>query len=86
MDQTQTTTSTNALFVPSDWRDHHRGKGCRCMARDESECGCDADWTPRETYRLHDIINRISQCVTTEHESKDAFIARVRAILLQDQP
>jgi hypothetical protein len=24
------------------------GKGCKCAAYDESECACDADWTPQE--------------------------------------
>jgi len=28
------------------------GKGCNCEARDSSECGCDADWTPQEVYDL----------------------------------
>lgn len=28
------------------------GKGCTCSAWSESECGCDADWTPQEVYDL----------------------------------
>jgi hypothetical protein len=28
------------------------GKGCKCAAYDESECACDADWTPQEVYDL----------------------------------
>jgi hypothetical protein len=24
------------------------GKGCKCATYDESECACDADWTPQE--------------------------------------
>ena len=32
--------------------DYFEGKGCKCFARSESECGCDVDWTPREVYRL----------------------------------
>jgi hypothetical protein len=28
------------------------GKGCKCAAHSESECGCDADWTPQEVYDL----------------------------------
>lgn len=28
------------------------GKGCKCGAYDQSECGCDADWTPQEVYDL----------------------------------
>lgn len=28
------------------------GKGCKCAAHSESECGCDVDWTPQEVYDL----------------------------------
>ena len=28
------------------------GIGCKCCAYNESECGCDADWTPQEIYDL----------------------------------
>ena len=28
------------------------GKGCKCAAYSESECACDADWTPQEVYDL----------------------------------
>jgi hypothetical protein len=31
---------------------HCDGKDCRCMAYSNSECACDADWTPAEVYRL----------------------------------
>ena len=70
------------LAVPKDWRTHYRGKGCQCAAYDRSECGCiDADWTDPEIYRLRNTINELRQCVTTGHESKADFIARVNAIL-----
>jgi hypothetical protein len=28
------------------------GKDCKCHAYDAGECGCPADWTPVEIYRL----------------------------------
>lgn len=28
------------------------GKGCKCSANSESECGCGVDWTPQEVYDL----------------------------------
>jgi hypothetical protein len=28
------------------------GNGCTCAAHSESECVCDADWTPQEVYDL----------------------------------
>jgi len=44
------------------------GKGCKCAAHSESECGCDADWTPQEVYdlraenaRLKKAIRRIAE-------------------------
>lgn len=33
------------------------GKDCQCEARNKSECGCDADWTPSEIYRLREERN-----------------------------
>lgn len=35
------------------------GKGCICGAYSESECGCDADWTPKELYAARDEIARL---------------------------
>jgi len=44
------------------------GKGCKCAAYSESECACDADWTPQEVYdlraenaRLKEAIRRIAE-------------------------
>lgn len=77
------------LAVPKDWRAHYRGKGCQCYAYGESECNCGADWTDPEIYRLRNAINELRRCVTTDHESKADFIARVNAILsanAKDQP
>jgi hypothetical protein len=35
------------------------GKDCQCLAHNEYECGCDADWTPREVYELREQRDRL---------------------------
>ena len=35
------------------------GKGCKCAAYDQSECGCDADWTPQELIDARAEIERL---------------------------
>lgn len=35
------------------------GKECRCAARDQGECCCDADWTPWEVYALRLEVRRL---------------------------
>jgi hypothetical protein len=61
------------------------GEGCQCHAHSESECGCDVDWTPREVYELREQRDRLADAlellVTTDHESKEAFIERVKQAL-----
>lgn len=39
------------------------GKGCKCAAYDQSECGCDADWTPQEVYDLRAELKNIKSLV-----------------------
>lgn len=39
------------------------GNGCICMAYSESECACDADWTPQIVYDQQAEIERLR----TEH-------------------
>jgi hypothetical protein len=38
-------------------QDYTPGEGCECSAYNESECGCDVDWTPREVYELRSMIS-----------------------------
>lgn len=40
------------------------GKGCKCAARSESECGCDADWTPQELVDARAEISRLRLTAT----------------------
>jgi hypothetical protein len=37
------------------------GKDCQCLAHNEYECGCDADWTPREVYELREQRDRLAE-------------------------
>jgi hypothetical protein len=39
------------------------GKGCKCAAHSESECGCDADWTPQEVYDLRAENERLKKAI-----------------------
>jgi hypothetical protein len=39
-------------------QDYTPGEKCQCSAYNESECGCGADWTPREVYELRDKAER----------------------------
>lgn len=35
------------------------GRGCKCAAHSEAECGCDADWTPQELIEARVEIARL---------------------------
>jgi hypothetical protein len=35
---------------------YNEGQGCECFAPCEGECGCGADWTPKEVYVLRNKI------------------------------
>ena len=46
------------------------GQDCGCYAYSESECGCDADWTPTEVYELREqlkseraLADRLADCL-----------------------
>ena len=42
---------------------YYAGAGCECFARDQSECGCDADWTPAEVYELRSRVAELEQAI-----------------------
>ena len=57
-------TDENEQSIPS--RGSHRvgdGVGCKCEARSEAECGCDADWTPQEIYDLRAENERFREAI-----------------------
>ena len=37
--------------------DYYEGRGCRCWAYGEGECGCDADWTPKKEKIIMEMVN-----------------------------
>jgi hypothetical protein len=39
------------------------GKGCKCAAYSESECACNADWTPQEVYDLRAENERLKEAI-----------------------
>lgn len=55
------------------------GKGCKCAAYDESECACDADWTPQE---LIDARAEIARLRLTDAEREAVERASVAYDLL----
>jgi len=42
-----------------DLDNYYPGLGCECFARNEGECGCAADWTPREVYVLRKKVEQL---------------------------
>jgi hypothetical protein len=40
-------------------QDYTPGEECQCSAYNESECGCGADWTPKEIYELREQLDRL---------------------------
>jgi uncharacterized coiled-coil DUF342 family protein len=47
------------------------GEGCQCLAHNEYECGCDADWTPREVYELREQRDRLAEELRTLIEERN---------------
>ena len=44
--------------------DYFPGKDCHCEARSSYECGCDADWTPVEVYKLREDARQLADRLT----------------------
>jgi hypothetical protein len=41
------------ILTPAELRHFYSGKGCKCAASSQADCGCaNADWSTREEYRL----------------------------------
>jgi hypothetical protein len=69
------------------------GKGCTCAAHSESECACDADWTPQEVYDLrrenvavYGLLADIRAAVgdPTGKLMQDELVERCRSLRLTD--
>ena len=52
------------------------GSGCDCGAWSEGECGCSADWTPKEVYFLRKRITEL------ELERDDLYAYKILSIEL----
>jgi hypothetical protein len=54
------------------------GDGCECNARCEGECGCGADWTPKEVYVLQKRIVELEKerdvYASAFHQLKGEFV------------
>lgn len=46
---------------------------CGCHAYSESECGCDADWTPSEVYELREKLSAERALADRLHGALDAL-------------
>ena len=44
--------------------DYFPGQNCHCEARSSYECGCDADWTPVEVYKLREDARQLADRLT----------------------
>lgn len=45
------------------------GEDCQCSAYNESECGCDVDWTSREVYDLREQRDRLAEALLSTMSS-----------------
>jgi hypothetical protein len=59
------------------------GKGCTCAAHSESECGCDADWTPQEVYDLRAENDRLKTAIRRLAE-QDATLSVIGGNIILD--
>jgi hypothetical protein len=57
------------------------GKDCQCLARNEYECGCDADWTPREVYELREQRDRLAEALWSMLNQDDMSAIRAGILL-----
>ena len=45
---------------PVDLDGYYPGRDCECEARSYAECGCYADWTPKEVYLLNRTVKNFN--------------------------
>jgi len=57
--------------------DYFPGQDCHCEARSSYECGCDADWTPTETYKLRDDAKQLADRLTALELHSTSELARL---------
>lgn len=47
------------ILTAKELRDYCPGMECTCSAWNDGECCCDADWTPREVYKLRLVVKQL---------------------------
>ena len=57
------------------------GEGCLCHAHSEAECGCSADWTPREVYELREQRDRYK--LACDKYSEDEILCKLQEVTEQ---
>jgi hypothetical protein len=61
-------------------RNYYPGKGCKCEARNESECGgCGADWTPTVVYEMRAELQRATTLTAEERRNLTHALEHVLA-------
>ena len=66
--------------------EYHPGSGCECFARHEDECGCDADWTPKEVYELRKRIAELEQAIMSNCYDDSSAAGKRLMALVTKQP
>ena len=64
--------------IPANWRAMCDGQGCECCAWNRDECGCDADWTTEETYKLREEVNALHARMQRMRDSMDVWAAHIK--------
>jgi hypothetical protein len=57
--------------------DYFPGQDCDCEARSSYECGCDADWTPVEVYKLREDAKQLADRLTALELHSTSELARL---------
>ena len=57
--------------------DYFPGQNCDCEARSSYECGCDADWTPTEVYKLREDAKQLADRLTALELHSTSELARL---------
>ena len=57
--------------------DYFPGQNCDCEARSSYECGCDADWTPVEVYKLREDAKQLADRLTALELHSTSELARL---------
>jgi hypothetical protein len=57
--------------------DYFPGQDCDCEARSSYECGCGADWTPIEVYKLREDAKQLAERLTALELRSTSELARL---------